>query len=643
MCGICGFSGIDDKNLLYRMVNTLSHRGPDDEGFYFYEDAALAHKRLSIIDLVSGKQPICDDRGRYFIVFNGEIYNYKELKKDLEKEGVNFKTNSDTEVVLYTYIVHGAHGFLKFNGIWAFAIYDKLEDKLILCRDHAGIKPLYYHSADDKLIFASEIKAILEYKGYSFKINYNAVDDYLALRYVCGEDTIFSGIKQLPAGCILVFKDHRAEVTKYWDYAGVLEKSVNSEVAAGFSLRNTTFAAAQDEFENLLSRAVKNQLLSDVPLGVYLSGGVDSSVIAALMKEHGTKITSFSVGFGSGIDEIEQARKISGYLGADHADIMVTEDDFADLPKAVWHLDQPIGDAIILALFKLSSLASKKVKVVLTGEGADELLGGYVHQKTLYTALNYFRRGVRPYAPILSFLVKLIPEKILNKLFNYPAKLGEEGKQRVAEFIKNMGSKKFSDKYLSLASLFSAKDKERLYTDEFKEKIKDNTFFADEVDAFFAGDDDTLDKIFKFEFKYWLPDNILMKQDKLAMAHGLEARVPYLEPEIISFFDNLPMEIRKQFFNNKSMLKNIFKKYIPEKLLSAKKRAFHVPLETRFKGAFNNIIEEYLNRGIVKKRGYFNYGYVQELKDNLHKSPFLTTKKLMSLAILEMWQEVFEK
>jgi len=635
MCGICGFIGINDKNLLYKMVNKMEHRGPDDEGFFFEENVGLAHKRLSIIDLTSGHQPMYDERGRFFIVFNGEIYNYKELRSELEKKGVKFKTNSDTEVILYTYIIHGAHGFTAFNGIWAFAIYDKLENKLILCRDHVGVKPLYYFCSDGKIIFASEAKAILEYSGYNFNINYNSVDDYLSLRYICGEETIFENIKQLPAGCLLIFKDHEPEVVKYWHYM-----ECRGEQCSPIK----TFEEAEEVFNDLLSNAVKDELISEVPLGIYLSGGVDSSVIAALMKKHSEKVMSFSVGFGSDIDETEDAYKISKYLGTEHESVMVTEGDFDELPEAVWHLDQPIGDAIILALYKLSALASKKVKVVLTGEGADELFGGYVHQKALYTALNSFKNVSDMQVNILSGIVKLMPEKILNSLFNYPAKLGGEGKDRLVKFIKNLKSKRgTADKYLSLASLFSTEDKQNMYTPEFRNRVSENNFFKDEINAAFDGAAPLINKIIDFEHKFWLPDNILHKQDKIVMAHGLEGRVPYLEPKIISFFNGLPLDIKKKFFNNKSMLKNIFKRYLPEKFLSAKKKAFYVPMETKFKKQLLKITDEYLNETLVRKRNYFNYDYIKNLKARFNKSPFIVSKKLMSLAILEMWHQMFNK
>ncbi|MFH1452864.1 MAG: asparagine synthase (glutamine-hydrolyzing) [Armatimonadota bacterium] len=635
MCGICGFKGIEDKNLLYRMVNTLSHRGPDDEGFYFDAETGLGHKRLSIIDLATGHQPIVDERGRFVIVFNGEIYNYKELKKNLEDKGAGFKTNSDTEVVLYTYIAEGISGFCKLNGIWAFAIYDKLEEKLVLCRDHVGVKPLYYYYKDGKIIFASEMKAILEYKGYPKEVNLNAMDDYLSLRYVCGENTLFKGIKQIPYGHVLVYKDREMKITPYWDYDKFTDKN---------DLSAKDYREAEEIFHKKFSESVKAQLLSEVPLGAYLSGGVDSSLIAALMKQHSDKVVTFSVGFGSDIDETEQAYKVSKYLGTIHNSITVEEEDFLELPEAVWHLDQPVGDAIILAIYKLSSLASKHVKVVLTGEGADELFGGYVHQKALYKAVNMFKNMPSFSANALSTLIKLTPESLLNKLFNYPAKLGKEGKKRVSTFIKTLGSGNgFSDKYMSLATLFSQNDKILLYKDDMADKVKNNMFFSDSINSFFdIKGIDFLEKIMSFEYEYWLPDNILFKQDRLTMAHGLEGRVPYLDPGIISYVNGLPLDIKKETFNNKKMLKNTLKKYLPEDMLNTKKKAFHVPLETRFKKSFDNIINEYLSKGRIKRRNYFDYNYIQQLKENLPKSPFIITKKLMCLALLEIWHEVFD-
>lgn len=632
MCGICGYIGLEDRDLVKKMAHLLAHRGPDEEGFFYFDKGALGHKRLSIIDLVTGSQPMTDDTGSCQVAYNGEIYNFKELRADLQSKGFKFKTDSDTEVILNIYKLYGIEGFKKLNGIWAFAIYDKSKDLLILSRDPVGVKPLYYYTTKGKLFFASEIKSLLICSDYKKEINFEAIDDFLTLRYIPGPRTIFKNIFELPPGCVLTYKKQSIRLEHYWLWE---DKTISlSEEEAAL------------RFKDQLSKSVTRQLISDVPLGAYLSGGIDSSCIVALMQELTTHpVKTFSVGFKQEKDELAQAVMVANYLKTDHREIIITDHHLEELPKIVYYLDQPIGDAIIVALYNLSKLASQEVKVVLTGEGADELLGGYFHQKTLYSGQNLAKTWPLWAKRLAVALVKRAPVRLLDQFFNYPAFLDEASKKKILKFIETLVyPEDIFKRYLSLVSFFTfdSDDKNLLYSPFLKEQTKFNSYFTEELKAhFYQADKNFLEKLLSWEYGFWLINNILFKQDKLAMAHSVEARVPYLDPDLINQVNSFPHKIKKKNLSSKMFLRKAMQDKLPARILRRKKQAFHIPLETGFKSAFDKIIQEYLNESRVKKRSYFNCFYIKNLKEKFNQSPFVYSKQLMCLAILEMWHEAF--
>src|SRR3989344_1891939 len=367
MCGIAGFYGLEDKGLLNRMTSPLNHRGPDGGGYYSDKLVSLGHRRLSIIDLEGGKQPITNEDGSVVVIYNGEIYNHKELRKELESKH-KFKTNSDTEVLVHLYEEYKEDFINKLNGFFAFALYDSNEKKLILARDRLGIKPLFYMLLGKKLFFASEQKSLLEYKEHKQEVEPNALYNFLMFNYNKSLQTLFRDIKKVPPGYMLVIKDQNIQFKKYWDLSYNRESKTENEFS--------------NELLGLLKDSVQKRLMSDVPLGAYVSGGVDSSAVVGLMSSFSKEpVKTFSVGFNQSDDELKYAKIISDHYQTDHQEIYVDHNDISLLKKIIWYLDEPMSDLATVPVYVMSREAKKKVTVVLTGEGNDEIWAGYDHFK----------------------------------------------------------------------------------------------------------------------------------------------------------------------------------------------------------------------------------------------------------------------
>ncbi len=632
MCGICGFAGFENKQLLKKMTQVMIHRGPDDVGFYFDNNLSLAQRRLSIIDLSGGHQPIYNEDKTICVVYNGEIYNFKQIRKDLEGRGHKFYTHSDTEVLVHLYEEEGIECVNELNGMFAFALWDKKAQKLVLARDRFGIKPLYYSIINGNLIFASEIKSILQYPGFAKEIDYSALDHYISFRYTIGEATIFKNVRKLSPATLLIFdRNKNIKLKKYWQ----LKIDSNNALSAKDCIQR---------FKDLLKDSVKLRLVSDVPFGAFLSGGVDSSAIVALMsKELKNPVNTFSVGFENDKDEVSYARYMSGYLKTNHHEEMVRSKEFKLLPKIIWHLDEPLGDAIIIPMYHLSQMAKKKVKMVLTGEGGDELLGGYIHQQAMFFA-DIYDRAIPDIikSKLFARLIKHTPLYILDKFFNYPASLGQRGKLRLIDFLKSIKNK--TQSYLTLVSLFDQGDKEALYSQNLKEKLSvSEDDLIDRLNEHFSSNKvaNFYDKLLINEFNGWLPDNILFKQDKLTMANSIEARVPFLDHRLAEFAVSLPLRLKTKGPKGKFVLRQAMKNELPKNILGRKKQAFSVPVEKRFKDVLISMIDEFLSESAVSKRGIFNYDYIKTIKGAFEKSPFIYSKQLVSLLILEIWFRIY--
>ena len=514
MCGIAGFNW-NDRNLLARMMESIQHRGPDESGVYINDHVSLGHQRLKIIDLESGRQPIYNEDETVVVIFNGEIYNHNSLRVDLEKKGHQFYTNTDTEVIVHAYEEYGVECVHQFNGMFAIALYDSNNKMLFLARDRIGVKPLYYCFEQGKLIFASEIKAILQDHTIYREINSEAFREYFTFRYVPSALTLFKGIKKIQPGHILILKNGVLEVKQYWD---IFENKTN------FSEGDFT----QDLY-NRLSDAVQSRLVSDVPLGVYLSGGLDSASIVALMSKKMNNIKTFSVGFEAAKDsELPYAKMISEQFSTDHHEFIVEDRHLSLLPKMVWHLDEPIGDPAILPTLVISEKAKKYVTVILAGEGGDEVFAGYDNQRVMMQVRRFDPR-IKILKDLTYHVKKLLPvDSNYYRLLNIVSAYTPE------------------QQYFVLNSLFNS--------EEFKKLGMDAT--EQDISAYFPRKQmEILNSFQYYGFKTWLPHDFCMKADKMTMAYGIEERAPFLDYQLVNFGFSLPREFKINHGSGKHLLK----------------------------------------------------------------------------------------
>ena len=613
MCGICGFNW-EDKTLLREMTNILRHRGPDSGGLYTDNNLSLGHRRLSIIDLSpAGRQPMPNEDGSIFIICNGEIYNFPELRIELESKGHKFSSNTDTEVIIHGYEEWGEEIVQKLNGMFAFCIYDQNKKQLFLARDRLGIKPLYYYQNNNQFIFASEIKAILLAK-VPREVNLKAAKQYLQLRYIPGEETLFKGIKKLLPGHSLTLKDNDMEINPFWDIPIPKIKKIK-------------LAEAKNRLKELLADSVQRRLIADVPVGVYLSGGIDSAAITALasqLKEEPVK--TFSVGFNSESDELSKAKEVAEHFQTDHHEIVLDENISSLLPKILWHLDMPHGDPVIIPQFKLSKLASQKVKVVLSGEGADELFAGYVQYKTFLQA----RTAVLFPKTITTNIAKRTPLKILDKFFDYPSSIGEKGKEKVIDFLNNIRNKE--EAYSNLISILSDKDNQLLFSEEFRNVQRRSILFQESRKPL-------LNKLTYFDTKTWLPNYVLFINDRMTSANSIEGRVPLLDHRLVKHSTTLPVKFKLKGNTTKFILRQAMKDILPNP--NIKKQAFFMPLDKWYKEELKDLAEELFTPASVKRRGYFHYYYLKRIWENYNKSKLIYGKQLFTLINFELWHRMF--
>lgn len=630
MCGICGFVGYpEEKDFLSTMLSTLVHRGPDDYGTYTQPGIALGHTRLSIIDLTTGHQPIHNEDNTLWIVFNGEIYNYLELREDLIKKGHRFYTKSDTEVIIHLYEEEGEDFVKHLNGEFAIALWDVPRQRLLLARDRLGIRPLYYYSKGGLFLFASEIKALLATGLVDRQFNHLALDNYITLRYVPGNDTLFQGVHKVPPASILTYHKGGFNISSYWELH--------------YQPKRRPHNALEEEFNCLLEDSVKKRMMSEVPLGALLSGGVDSSIIVALMTRYSKgSVKTFSIGFGTDIDELDEAKVIADYLGCDHQELATEKQDYMLLPKIVWYMDEPLGDAIIIPTYLLTQATARKVKVVLTGEGADEVLGGYVHQFAMHFGDRYNNAVPRYLQGVNLALLRFLPLSLLEKFFPYPARLGTKGKTKLLDYLSHLEST--SRAYLDLAGLFSDQEKEGLFTRDFLDTVAGDRKLEEELDLYLGSKDlspNFLDRVIELDRSHWLPNYTLFKQDRLTMAHSVEGRVPFLDHRLVEFCAQAPAEFKLHGRTTKYLLRRAAERLLPQKTAWAKKKSFYIPIEKCFDSKFYDFIRDVLNPTTIKNRGIFNWEYIERLISPAEGLEFLNNKRLMAILILEIWFKVF--
>jgi asparagine synthase (glutamine-hydrolysing) len=628
MCGICGFYGIEDKGLLQRMMKSLEHRGPDDSGTYIGRNICLGHRRLSIIDLKTGKQPISNENGTITIVFNGEIYNYKELRSYLESRGHRFYTKSDTEVIVHCYEEYGEECTKRLNGCFAFAIWDDNKRRLFLARDRHGIKPLYYTQFHNRFFFASEIKAILEYWEVKREVNIYALHDFLSYRCNSTEETMFKGIRKLMPGHSLSYEKKEVRIKKYWDVKISPDETKSEDYYSKLLFKR-------------LKEAVKIRLMSDVPLGAYISGGIDSSSVVGLMsKVVEEPIKTFSVGFGfeQEHDELKYARLISDTYKTEHKEIIVKPNTVKLLPKIVWHLDEPMSDPTCIPVYLLSERIKKYATVVLTGDGGDEQFAGYVQFKIMMLHKMYAQQFPHYVRKIIPPMVRFVPKRFLNLIFKYAATLGEEGFRRFSDFLKTDNKAKM---YLDVVSIFSEEEKKELYSERTNEQTKNIDMVKDINKQYFSDNIDSLSQVVRLDTDKILAEDMLMKADKMTMASAVEERVPFLDHNITELTAKIPPNLKLNGLKDKYILRKAMEGIVPKDILKRKKTRFFVPIHNWFTGELKELTKQVLDEEIIKKQGFFNYRYIEKIFKNYGKSRLFYSRQLWSLLSFQLWHKVY--
>jgi asparagine synthase (glutamine-hydrolysing) len=625
MCGICGVYDYEkhvpvDRHVLEDMLSIIRHRGPDDSGVYLDKDLAIGMRRLSIIDLSGGKQPISNEDGTIVTVFNGEIYNYHELREQLQSRDHKIATASDTEVIVHLYEDFGEECVQHLRGMFGFAIWDTRRRKLFVARDRLGIKPLYFTQAGGRLIFASEIKAILQHPSVQARLSATALSNFLSLKYVPAPQTMFEGIYALPPGCSLTCDAHGVFVRRYWDLSFADQNnSHHSE------------AAYAEQLKALLRESVKLHLVSDVPFGAFLSGGLDSSTVVALMSQFlNEPVKTYSVGFEGDAEveafsELPYARMVAKKYQTDHHEALIHARDLINLSeKVVWHLDQPIADDACLANFMVAELASRDVKMVLTGEGGDELFAGYARYagERLSPLFQYFPRVAKSAALCLSGRV---PGLRRQKLALFA--LCQSGEvNRLANWFP----------------LFNSEAKHSLLSEDLRHSINGNTpsaIFAEQLARTDATD--PLNRMLYVDTKLWLPDDLLARGDKTSMAASLEARVPLLDHKLVEFAASLPPQLKVKGLTRKYLLKKVGQAWLPPEIISRKKKGFPMPMSLWFRKEARSFLRDALSPSALQRRGLFNPAYVEKLLRE-HETGFADHGSILwGLLSVELWQRVF--
>ena len=620
MCGICGVYRPDGKkiaaDLLHEMSETLKHRGPDDEGGFLAPGIALGHRRLSIIDLRTGRQPLCNEDESIQLVCNGEIYNHQRLREELGGKGHRFRSKSDSEVIIHLYEERGVGLLEKLRGMFAFALWDGKRRCLLLARDRLGQKPLYYARRGQTLIFASEIKAILRHPGVQARVNLQAVHDFLCYQYVPSPQTAFSDIYKLPPASYLLQCGARVKLERYWHL------SFEPKVALGE-------AQCRRRLQELLEEAVRIRLMSDVPLGAFLSGGLDSSTVVALMSKLCERpVKTFSIGFEEDeYNELSYARLVARRFHTDHQEFMVTPSALEILPDLIWHYNEPFADPSALPTYYVSRVSRRHVTVALCGDAGDENFAGYERYLMHRWARSYRR------------LPRVLREKVIGKLAERLERLFPRHPlaRRLRNLVKRI-SLPSPELHAQQMRIFSPELSAQLYSPELARAARDD-FLLELFAQARAGDE--LDRLLWVDIHSYLPDDLLVKVDVASMANSLEVRSPFLDHELVEFVAALPPGLKLRGGEQKYLLKRAFADLLPPAVLRRRKMGFSVPLDRWFRGCLKDYLREVLLDERTLKRGYFRPGPLRELLREHESGKFDHGFKLWSLLILELWQRMF--
>ena len=630
MCGLCGFvlkycNEIQDgKRILEKMTKILAHRGLDGDGHYstYSGDSVvgLGHRRLSIIDLSEkASQPMENEDGSVIVVFNGEIYNYKELTKELKEKGHAFKSHSDTETIVHLYEDLGDRCVNSLDGMFAFALWDKKRTRLLLARDRMGIKPLFYALKEGNFYFASEIKALLLMQGVSREIDFRAVDYYITYGYIPGFRTIFKDIKKVPPASCLSFENRQMQINPYWSIQ-YIEKNNSPENELIVGLANT--------FE----KAIKRHLVSDVPVGAFLSGGLDSSIVVALMNRVGGKtIDTFSLGYESGgKDELDYAALVAEYYKTNHHEFRIDPEMTQILPELLWHLDEPFFDNSIIPTYYISMLARKNIKVVLSGDGGDEVFGGYE-----WTRRHQYQKAYNS--------LPVTIRKTLDKLGPAIRPEDDYGTGIMSKARRFMGdlNNDLEAGFLRRTSV-SYPFRRLLYSQAFADQLR-GFDAADHKRQLFreATVRDEREKMLYVDTMSFLPDDCLFKVDRMSMAHGLEVRVPFLDRELVEFAARIPFEYKIRGLTSKFILKKTFSRYLPKKILKQRKQGFTIPISTWLRGELGDMAERILLSDSLEKRGLFKRDVLKWMLKEHKSGAQEFGHRIWSIVVFETWARLF--
>jgi asparagine synthase (glutamine-hydrolysing) len=621
MCGIAGFYAYKggrapEAPTLDRMLDVIWHRGPDDSGSHIQGPVGIGTRRLSIIDLEGGHQPMANEDGSVVVVQNGEIYNYRELLGMLRSRGHTVTTASDTETIVHLYEDHGDDFVHQLRGMFGLAVWDARRQRLVLARDRLGIKPLYYTDIGGELVFGSEIKSIIQHPGVEVRPNLTALGQFLALKYVPSPATMFEGIHALPPGHLLACDRDGIKVERYWDLSFRRDAGPSSEEEAA------------ERLEELLVDAVRSHLVSDVPFGAFLSGGIDSSTVVALMSQMlDSPVRTFAVGFegdGQFVSELPYARLVAERWGTDHHEVLIGANDFIDrLEKVVWHLDQPIADEASLPNYMVSELAARHVKMILSGEGGDELFAGYA------------RYSFERLSPILT----AVPRPVRRLAVATVDRLPRMRRAKIA--LRALSEPDEARRLTSWFPLFNERRLDALLSDELRASLDGSVsdVFAEHLGR--ADGREVVSRMLYVDTKLWLPDDLLARGDKTSMATSLEARVPLLDYPLVEYAASLPPSLKLRGKTRKYLLRKVAAKWLPEEVLTRKKEGFPTPVSLWFRGEARDFLREHLSPETIRRRGLFNPSYVERLIDE-HDRGFADYGALLyGLLTVELWHRCY--
>lgn len=627
MCGICGEAGKADgyqvdAARIQKMTDALSHRGPDDDGYHVHQMIGLGQRRLSIIDLSTGHQPIANEDRTIWVVLNGEIYNFQPLREELLRAGHRFSTSTDTEVILHLYEEEGVDSLNRLRGMFAIALWDDREKLLLLARDRLGKKPVFYSQLPQSLIFSSEVKSLLTDERLARRLNPLAVHDFLSFKFIPRQDDLIEGVHKLPPASYMLYRNGEMTIRRYWN----LEYEPDARMTEEEALART---------EEILAESVRLRMISDVPIGAFLSSGLDSGMIVALMSRMSQDpVNTFSIGDSTqGYNELPNARLIAEHCRTNHNELVVHPDAVKILPDLVWHLDGPYADVPALPMYYVAKLAREHVKVVLTGDGGDESFAGYDR----YIA-NLLLAKYRNLLPLV------IREKMIPAILNlFKEKTERKSWRQSWRWFNTMSMLPDSESYARGISFFhfQNEDKERLYTDAFKQMVLGHNSL-DGILSRFADDRvrDPVDKMTFSDLMIRVPEYSNIKIDRITMMHGLEARCPFLDHKLVEFAATIPTRIKLRHLIRKHLIKKLAAKYLPKKIVGLPKQGFGSPINTWLRGDLKGLAEGLLHSSMLVRDGLFRKEYIQTLLDQHASQQFNNGTRIWGLINVEIWYRI---